>query len=193
MGRRNRERIEHILNGEETAIRDGGGDARQLGVSEKVVRKVEETTRKIIEKTMVPKWTGMSLPQQVRVARGVLRMQGVVSFRSNFLKPANFPDDIKDKVKAGWDNDQIKAYYLGCPEFLEFWGDLGLTEDNFETLLPIPKSAVTPSGADATKSSVLIPQTNSGGCKGAKPPAVPSIDTGKLPWYRKVLAAVTHK
>ncbi len=192
MSKVSKERIERILRGQETAIR-AGGDARTLGVSERVVSKIEEATQKVIEKTIAPKWTGMSLAQQVGVARKMMRVAGVVNFRANFLKPSNFPSDIEDKNKADWTNDQIIAYYWGCPEFVAFWTvDLGVTEDNFRTLLPPSKQTTTePGGADSANASVLIQATNSGGCKGAKPPALPS-DTAKRSWYHRLLPAAFH-
>ncbi len=179
MGKTSKERVERILGGKETAIRGGGsGDVRKLNVSERVVCRIEDATRKVIEKTIVPKWSGMTLPQQVKVARGLLRVAGVANFRSDFLKPGSFPDDIKERVKAGWTNDQIITYFLGCPEFLAFWGDIELTEDNFRTLLP---DAADKARLDAENFPEMDRVDNT-------PTA-----SDKRPWYRRMLFGIFSK
>jgi hypothetical protein len=77
----------------------------------------------------------MSLPQQVGVARGMLRKYGMIDFRSHFLQDKNFPQDIKEMKDAGQTPDQIWEYYWGCPEFVVFWEDLELNEDHLRGLI----------------------------------------------------------
>lgn len=182
MGKLKRERIERILSGSETAISQMNHQDSLRGVSAKVIDKVEDATRKIVEKTLVPKWTGMSLPQQVGVARKMLRVAGLANFRANFLKPSGFPDDIKDKAKAGWTNEQITAYYWECPEWVSFWKYLGLDEANFQTLLPVvvPVPVVPePLKTVATPSTTVTPT-----------PLVFNTYSNKesVPWYRRLFS-----
>jgi len=142
MGRKNRERVERILSGEEQSIASQSHDLS--GFKQGLVRRAEGITRKLVEKTMAPKWMKMSLPQQVGVARKMLRAAGTVNFRANFLKDSNFPSDIVDKLKAGETTEQIRAYFWDCPEWVTFWADLELNKDHFEEIL---RTAVVKTGA----------------------------------------------
>jgi hypothetical protein len=137
MGKRDRERIERILSGEERPIADKNctEEISRSGISGKVINRVESLARKVVEKTAAAKWIGMSLPQQVAVTTKMLRVSGVANFRADFLKPTGFPSDIEDKYKNGWTNERIREYYLGCPEFVGFWKKLELDETHFEELL----------------------------------------------------------
>jgi len=128
MGRRDRERVERILNGEEQPARN----IREL-VSEKVASKVESVTKKMLENTVGRKWSTMDLPRQVKVAKKLLRAAGMVNFRADFLK--NFPDDLWGKKKQGMTNEEIMEFYWGCTEFVEFWGMMDLNKDHLEVLI----------------------------------------------------------
>ena len=128
MGKRDRERIERIMRGEEKPRRD----IKEL-VSQKVRTKVESVTRKMLEKTVMPKWAKMDLPRQVKVAKKLMRAAGVMNFRSDFLK--NFPDDLREKRKQGMTDNEIMEFYWGCPEFVEFWRSMELNEDHLKVLL----------------------------------------------------------
>ena len=133
MGKRDRERIQRILSGDEQSIAE---QSRGLsGVGRKAVGVVERMTKKIVEKTMAPAWMKMSLPQQCKVAGKMLKTTGMVNFRSNFLKDSGFPSDLVDQIKVGKTPDEVRAYYWDCPEWVAFWENLGLNRDHFEELL----------------------------------------------------------
>jgi len=129
MGKRNRERVQRILAGEEEPI------AAPKGVPERVLSRVTGVAQKLVEKTMSPKWAKLDLVKQVGVAKKMMRATGLVNFRSNFLKPSGFPSDLLDKQKQGMSNDQIFEFYWGCPEFIEFWKSLGMDETHLRVLL----------------------------------------------------------
>lgn len=133
MDKRDRERIQRTLAGDEESI---AGQSRGLsGVSRKVVGTVERLTSKIVEKTMAPAWVKMSLPQQVNVARKMLRTTGIMNFWHSFLKDSGFPSDLVDQIKAGKTPEEVRAYYWDCPEWVTFWKDLELNEDHFDEML----------------------------------------------------------
>ena len=133
MGKARRERIERILNGEEQSI--AAQKMSLSGFNQKVVSKVESVTRKILEKAVVPKWMKMELPQQVAIARKMLKTAGLINFRSTFLKDSNFPSDLVDKYKSGWTSEQIRSFFWDCEEWVSFWTDLELNKEHFEELL----------------------------------------------------------
>ena len=109
------------------------GDIHRMGVSEKVVDKVEGGVGAVVRNTLAPRWAKMNLAKQVAVASRMLRLSGVVAFRSRFMP--GFVEDLKDKRIAGATDEEIISYYFGCPEFVAFWNKLGNTEDTLKELL----------------------------------------------------------
>lgn len=132
-GRGTISRVDGVI--QETESTPESGDSHNLGVSEKVVNRVESVTRVMVEKTMAPKWAKQNLAGQVGIARKMMRAAGLVNFRSNFLKPGSFPDDLRDKKKQGATNEEIFDYYWNCPEFVEFWKTMELGEDHLRALI----------------------------------------------------------
>jgi len=128
MGKRDRERVERILRGEEEPRRN-----MREAVSEKVLSRVEGVARRILEKTVAPKWAKMDLSGQVKIAKKMMRAAGMMNFRSDFLK--NFPGDLDNKKKQGMSGEDIMEHYWGCPEFVEFWRSMELNKDHLTELI----------------------------------------------------------
>ena len=121
MGKRDRERIERIIRGEEQPI----------SAREEKIKQVAETIKNRLEKKVTKKFSKMDLVQQVKQANKLIRMAGVIKFRATFLQPDSFPKDLQDKRDSGMTNELIIDYYWNCLEFVEFWTKLNLSKQDF--------------------------------------------------------------
>lgn len=102
----------------------------------KLQQKAERIASKLVNKTIGRQLLKMPLGEQVKVARRLMRQQGVINFRASLLKDTGMPDDIRDFAKKGMTQAEIKAYYWACPEFVEFWSrDLEMTEYQLDLLI----------------------------------------------------------
>jgi len=102
----------------------------------KLQQKAERIASKLVNKTIGRQLLKMPLSEQVKVARRLMRQQGLINFRSSLLKDTGMPDDIRDFAKKGMTQTDIKAYYWNCPEFVEFWSrDLEMTEYQLDLLI----------------------------------------------------------
>jgi hypothetical protein len=96
--------------------------------------KSEDEAAKVITHNMTQKWSAVGLPGQVKDARNFLRMLGVGRFKDKFLP--GFREDLTDKLDQGATSDEIVRFYLGCPEFVLFWHDIGMNEENLREMIP---------------------------------------------------------
>lgn len=138
-------KLRHISTDSNAGVIDGGIDAdlgklvvdaraKAKGTPSSMLQSVvEKVTKPAIDKILGPKITRMNLVKQVEAARGMLRMMGMASFRKSFLP--GFGDDIRDRVKQGLSDEEVLKPYLECPEFMKFWGTLGMDEDHLKALV----------------------------------------------------------
>ncbi|MDG6912641.1 MAG: hypothetical protein JRN35_06110 [Nitrososphaerota archaeon] len=107
-------------------------DDRQ-GMSEKTVRRIESVAEKVITHTVAKSWAKKDLAGQVRIARGLMAVVGLDTFRARFLR--DFPHDLKAMRKKGATDAEILDYYFNCEAFVRFWTDLGMDRSHMEALL----------------------------------------------------------
>ena len=104
-------------------------------VSQKTLDRIQGITEKVIGKTMTPLLRKMSLPQQVTAARKIMSQTGMANFRANLLKDSGFPSDVNDLFKKGLSNEEIKVFYWQCKEFVDFWTEIGCTENMLDVII----------------------------------------------------------
>lgn len=104
-------------------------------VSQKTIARIEKIATKVVGKTL-GKVLDKSLPQQVIIARRMVRLTGTVDFRARLLDDNGLPADIKIHSKKGRSESEIKAFYWECEEFRSLWvTDLGCSEDILDELI----------------------------------------------------------
>ena len=106
-----------------------------MNISQKAMDKIEDVATKVVSKTMGKVFGKQSLPAQVKTARKLMGMVGIVNFRADLLKDRGLPSDFEDLLKEGKSREEIKSLYWECPEFVQFWSDLQLDEGMFDHML----------------------------------------------------------
>lgn len=104
-------------------------------IPQKTIDRIEKVATKVVSKTM-GRLLRKDLPQQVVMAKRMIKMTGLIDFRANLLKDRGLPSDIRDLFKKGMTVEEVKEYYWSCPEFVEFWTNtLECTEDMLDEII----------------------------------------------------------
>jgi hypothetical protein len=100
----------------------------------KLESRVEGVATTIANKTLKPQLERMSLPQQVKASRGMMAILGKNKTRSSMIN--GFASEFLEKRDKGMSGEEILHPYLNCPEFIQFWHDLGMNETDLRNLMP---------------------------------------------------------
>lgn len=134
MGKRDRERIERILEGKENKFTNSNEVTE--GMQKEILSRAQLKAHAIVD-DKAKQWETMTLTRQVQEAEDMLKRTGITNFRKNFLP--GFKEDLHDRSKQGHTNQHILDYYFTCDAFVKFWEKLQLTEVDFIKLLPQEK------------------------------------------------------
>lgn len=101
------------------------------------IDKLERMAGKVVNKMLGGKLAKMSLEEQVRFAKTLMAMPGggLETTRARLLGDGGIPEDIRDKLKAGKSQTEIKDYFWGCEDFRDFWQMIELSEDTLDVLI----------------------------------------------------------
>jgi hypothetical protein len=118
-------------------------------VAEKGVQGVEKTTSVLYDKTlgkqiaklplaaqakMMEQFINTPIPTRGLTGGGMTRDKMVANARAGLLD--SMPKDVRVRIAKGENQEQIKAYFWGCPEFQHLWAKtLGMEEATLDELI----------------------------------------------------------
>ena len=97
--------------------------------------RLESTAAKAVNKLLGGKVEKWPLEKQVKAMRGLAGVPGAIPLvRSRLLK--DLPEEMQQFSKEGQTQEEIKAHYWDCGEFVSFWTlDLQMEEATLDELI----------------------------------------------------------
>lgn len=138
MGKKSREkqlrkensvRVQTILNTEGEISEAEWEELRSYGLSDKNIRNARNRLNQEVESTVRAELEEAPLAIQIAQARKYMSRLPVSNFKKLFLP--GFRNDVKDRVKKVG-REEAMSYYLDCPEFVQFWSDIGMTLEDLD-------------------------------------------------------------
>lgn len=102
----------------------------------KIIKKIEKMVGRAFDKTLGKRLVDVPLEGQVKLIKRWLGFPGVTVHRVRRDLLIGIPNDIRELVDKGKNQEEIKEYYWGCEPFRDLWcKTLQMEEATFDELL----------------------------------------------------------